>query len=143
MRMLYNKLSKRLADTVSTSIFGYLIELIIRNVESVTEMARIRFESPFWTHDVYYIKLAMLEYHIEQADLPCGRASEVSSSSVIGGSMGRTDSKRSLSQAELQRYTEKEDEEDYDELFGKPLDSSTFQFLYISSVVALLSVSLQ
>lgn len=49
------------------------------------------------------------------------------SSSLLGGSMGRTDSKRSMSQAELMRYTEKEDE-DYDELFGKPLDMSELRF---------------
>lgn len=50
------------------------------------------------------------------------------SSSLLSGSMGRTDSKRSMSQAELMRYTEKEDE-DYDELFGKPLDMSESDYV--------------
>jgi hypothetical protein len=57
---------------------------------------------------------------------PTRSLSHSRSSSMLVGSMGRMDSKRSLSRAELQRYTENEDEEDYDELFGKPLDSSKY-----------------
>jgi hypothetical protein len=43
------------------------------------------------------------------------------SSSLLNksGSFGRSDFKRSYSQTELERYTEPEDE-DYDEIFGKP-----------------------
>lgn len=52
-------------------------------------------------------------------DLPSRPSSHSRSTSFAGGSSTRSDGKRTPSQAELQRYTENE-EEDYEEIFGKP-----------------------
>jgi hypothetical protein len=43
----------------------------------------------------------------------------------IGGSVGRAEARRVLNEAEFGKYAE-EDDEDYEDVFGKPNGTSTF-----------------
>ena len=51
------------------------------------------------------------------------RTSSVTPGSVANGSFGRSDARRNNSPSEFDKYTE-DDEEDYDDVFGKPNSNS-------------------
>ena len=51
------------------------------------------------------------------------RTSSVTPGSAASGSFGRSDARRNNSQSEFDKYTE-DDEEDYDDVFGKPNSNS-------------------
>ena len=56
---------------------------------------------------------------------PSGHSRTASFGAPANGSFGRSEARRLASQAEFGKYTEDEDDEDYDDIFGKPANGSS------------------